>query len=63
MTLQALWSKYQNDTVFNLSSLPEKTPENMGREVRFAPREIIVSRGENAEVCLFSEIRESYRPA
>ena len=24
MTLQALWSKYQNDTVFNLSSLPEE---------------------------------------
>lgn len=52
MTLQALWSKYQNDTVFNLSSLPEKI-RKQGREVRFAPREIIVSRGETLKYVYF----------
>ena len=52
MTLQALWSKYQNDTVFNLSSLPEEI-RKQGREVRFAPREIIVSRGETLKYVYF----------
>ena len=52
MGIQSKWAKFESETVFNFSILPEKI-QKYGKEMAFHPKQFIVSRGEALKYIYF----------